>query len=103
MLTLCTLSHTAEIALREIAGLTAGEPLAGAEVEFKELPYFLVSRSRMTWDFEKQGDINAVRLDRITDRGLLINPEPESACPRVTLIPWTNVISLTVARQRAEG
>lgn len=77
-----------------------GEPVAeGAELqmEFREVPYFVVSRSHKTWDFER-GDINALRVVGANDRGLVVDPQVDPADGRRrSLIPWTNVLSLTVS------
>lgn len=68
-----------------------------AEIEFRELPYCIVSRSREQWT-EARGDITALRVVGITERGLVLDPDGEETTPsRRTLIPWTNIISLTVA------
>jgi hypothetical protein len=97
MLTNCALTHRSSEALREAFSVPRGEEILSAQLEFKEMPYFLVSRSRENWDFEMRGDINAVLLVGMTDRGLLVDPSPKSGREKkVTLIPWANVISLTV-------
>ncbi len=79
---------------------------AGGEVEFREVPYFMVSRSREKWPEEK-GDINTVRVLNATERGLVVDPLSETAgsdkteALRQTLIPWTNIISLTLDKSSA--
>lgn len=77
------------------------QPFASVELEFKELPYFIVSRSKVKWD-PSLGDVNLVTLLRATEVGLVVDPEfGESQSGngmRQTLIPWTNVISLSITR-----
>lgn len=75
----------------------------GVEIEFREVPYCIVSRSRENWGGER-GDINALRLLSAGSAGLVVDPDSRpvegqnNQGHRHTLIPWTNVISLTVAR-----
>lgn len=106
MITRCAIPDAAAESLRAAAGLAPNEPVASAELEFREVPYFIVSRSREKWG-EDRGDINAIRLVGANDRGLLADPDNASAAEgvpaRVTLIPWTNVVSLTVLRKTGEG
>lgn len=94
MLTTCRLSDNAQRAL----SAEFGEDAIGAEIEFKELPYFMVTRSRTNWNFETQGDINAILMLDITDRGIMVDPEREGEPARKTLIPWSNIISLSIVR-----
>lgn len=95
MLTQCRLSAQARTALTALLPVPSGMQLSGAEVEFKELPYFLVTRSRTTWDAEKMGDINVISLEAVSERGLVVDPQVAGATQRLTLIPWANVISLS--------
>lgn len=83
--------------LHELAGMGAVSVAGVAEIEFREVPYFLVSRSREQWT-EGRGDINAVRVLSVTDLGVVVDPasDPRAQAARRTIIPWTNVISLTV-------
>ena len=104
MITTCT--STPEIAARvcDYLGLDVAPPVAEWELEFREVPYFIVSRSRERWEID-QGDINTACIVGVNERGLVLDPEsgkPErytSGKQKETLIPWTNIISLTVTRQ----
>ncbi|MCC5877183.1 MAG: hypothetical protein JJU11_13260 [Candidatus Sumerlaeia bacterium] len=99
MLCTCQCSEASRSALGEILGVGDSSMLQTVEVEFKELPYFLVSRSRAKWDPESQGDINDVELVSVTEKGLLVAPDGAGdAEGRRTLIPWQNVISLSTTR-----
>jgi hypothetical protein len=106
MILKCTFSEEAEEDLREALGFYALDDLEGLELEFREVPYFIVSRSKASWQPE-QGDINVIRILSATDRGLIVDPDsrPLPGDPgqahRHTLIPWTNVLSMTVGRRSA--
>ena len=95
MLTVCRLSEDAKKSLQAMFGCAA----AGAEAEFKELPYFLVTRSRTAWDAGEKGDINTILLVAVNERGLVVDPERGANEPaRLTLIPWPNVVSFSITR-----
>ncbi len=89
MISPCRCSETAGRQLAVILGLEAG--VGQAEVEFREIPYFVVSRSREKWNPER-GDINAVDLEQVTDRGLIFTGDGQA---KRSLVPWQNVISIT--------
>lgn len=96
----CT--ENAARALREFCALPGKAGECGGEIEFRELPYFLVERSAHRWT-EGQGDVNVVRVLAANDRGLVIDPLSETmeagkVAGRHTLVPWTNVVSLTIER-----
>ncbi len=103
MIAKCQCSAEAARKLREFAVMDSGEGPCVAEIEFREVPYFLVSRSREKW-MEGRGDINVVRVINATSLGLVIDPASESVetqsaqASRHTMIPWANVISLTIDR-----
>lgn len=102
MITRCSLTFEAAEKLREVLGLPKDVEVGAALLEFREVPYFIVSRSRDKWT-EEQGDINTVRLMGMNDKGLLADPDNSGKAKlgevgRLTLIPWPNVISLTVER-----
>ena len=86
-----------------MAGMTGVRETGAVEIEFREVPYFLVSRSREQWT-EGRGDINAVRVLAVTDLGLIIDPSSEpvgeggNQAKHHTIVPWSNVISLTIER-----
>lgn len=99
MLCTCKCSESSRNALGEILGVGDASMLQTVEVEFKELPYFLVSRSRAQWNPESQGDINEVELIAVSEKGLLVAPDGSGdENGRRTLIPWQNVISLSTTR-----
>ena len=99
MLCTCRCNEESKISLLHLFEMTDHTMLDTVEVEFKELPYFLVSRSRAAWNPEKQGNINDVELIAVIDEGLLVAPEgTDEPGFRRTLIPWTNVISLSSTR-----
>lgn len=99
MLSTCRCGEASRPPLGEILGLGDTSALETVEVEFKEVPYFLVSRSRMQWDAEKAGDINEVLLVDVTAGGLVVAPDGEDAPHgRRTFVPWQNVISLSTTR-----
>ena len=101
MITKCTCTKEAGNVLRERVGLEASSAEARVEIEFREVPYFIVSRSKDRWDPAK-GDINAVSILAATEDGLIADPDSHprkvdgSDETRRTLIPWANIISLTV-------
>lgn len=97
MLCTCRCSDSSRSSLGEILGVGNSANLETIEVEFKELPYFLVSRSRVKWDTETQGDINEIELLSVTNNGLLVAPDGPATDAR-TLVPWQNVISLSTTR-----
>lgn len=93
----CTESAARKV--RAACALPEGGGACEGEIEFRELPYFMVERSAMKWT-EGQGDVNTVQIVDATDRGIVIDPLSESdrAATRHTLVPWTNVVSLTIER-----
>lgn len=103
MLSPCIVSREAAPALCDLLGFSAS-PGSAVDVEFKEVPYFLVARSRAAWMPEQQGDINAISIVGVTDRGLVVDPmnalaaESELTGTMRTLIPWSNIVSLTITR-----
>jgi hypothetical protein len=108
MLSSCRCTPEAEASLRSIYGLSGSEPISGIEIEFKELPYFIVSRAKVRWD-PAMGDINVIQLVRISDQGLVVDPrvivEGESSDEpgQLTFIPWPNVVSLSITRAPEGG
>jgi len=104
MIARCVLTDEAAGELRSRAAIAAAEGGKSGELEFREVPYFLVSRSMKNWSEEK-GDINIVRVLNATEAGLVIDPTSETAvsggtqAPRHTLVPWTNIISITLDAQ----
>ncbi len=94
MLSPCRCTPEAERELRALFGIPESETLGGVEAEFREVPYFLVSRSRQQWSPEK-ADINELLLIGADERGIYV--DPDSAGRRMTLVPWPNVVSLTLA------
>lgn len=69
------------------------------EIEFREVPYFIVSRSRKQWA-EDQGDINAVCVVDANEKGILIDPDTgaeRAGNSKRVFVPWTNVLSLSVS------
>lgn len=97
----CLCAPAAVSRIRQMAGLDAAAKVGMIEVEFRELPYFLVTRSRELWS-DDQGDINAVRAIAATEFGLVVDAASGDARsddkePRQrTVIPWANIISITV-------
>ncbi|MCB2155897.1 hypothetical protein KQI84_13525 [bacterium] len=95
----CLCTPEAARALCQAMGLPAAD-VVEAEIEFRELPYCIVSRSREQWT-EARGDITALQVVAIGDRGLVLDPGSTTSdgqdSARRTLIPWTNILSLTVA------
>ena len=59
MISSCFCSGEAQARLCDFFGFRRDENVDGVQVEFKEIPYFVVSRSRHAWNPE-QGDINAI-------------------------------------------
>jgi hypothetical protein len=108
MLSACRCSREAEVSLRSLLGIAAGDPISGVELEFKELPYFIVSRARTRWD-PAMGDINVIQIVRITDQGIVVDPrvmaEDEVAAEpgQLTFVPWPNVVSLSITRAPEGG
>jgi len=107
MLSSCRCSSAAEASLRSLLGLGAGDAIASIEIEFKELPYFIVSRAKVRWD-PAMGDINVINLVRITDQGLVVDPrvagdDADSEPGQLTFIPWPNVVSLSITRAHEGG
>ncbi len=99
----CVIATKALPALRQLLGVDAAESLAGVEVEFKEIPYFIVARGRQAWDHTK-GDINTVQVLGVNERGLVVDPDAITvATPpkRFSFVPWSNILSLTISS--AEG
>ena len=98
----CEPAAAKALAAKTGIALTDG-PVESVEVEFRELPYFIVSRSREQWT-EARGDINAIKVIGASDFGLLTDPDStpagDTTSPRrTTLIPWTNIISLTLTQR----
>lgn len=99
MLSTCRCGEASRPPLGRLLGIEDSSALETVEVEFKEVPYFLVSRSRMQWDVEQAGDINEVLLVAVSDGGLIVAPDgADVPAGRRTLIPWHNVISLSTTR-----
>lgn len=95
--TSCRCSAVAEAALRERIGFPSAAPFGDVEVEFKEVPYFIVSRSRQKpWDASR-GDISRMDVVGVSTDGLVVDPDVPPADTRRTLIPWSNIISLTIS------
>lgn len=103
MIAPCRVSPNAAFALRLRLGVEGSVPFSAVEVEFREVPYFLVSRSQAQWSTE-QGDINEVNIIGANDTGLIVDPEAQplgddpNQARRHTLVPWANVISLSITR-----
>lgn len=97
MVTPCTIAPEAAKRIRRALRLPDDSMFESVHLEFREVPYFIVSRSRENWDAER-GDINTVHLVDVTKRGLIADPDGSGQGRRLTLIPWTNVISLTAER-----
>ncbi len=94
MLSPCRCTPEAERELRALFGVPEGESVGAVEAEFREVPYFLVARSREKWTPER-GDINELLICGADDRGLFL--DPDGAARRMTLVPWHNVVSLTLS------
>ncbi len=99
------LTKEAAAVLKEMSGIKGSSSITEAEIEFREVPYFLVSRSRVNWT-EEQGDVNEIQILWASESGLSVDPlneptkdkdDPTQAL-RHTLIPWSNVLSLTLIR-----
>ncbi len=72
------------------------------ELEFREVPYFLVQRSQKKWiPGNQDDDVNVISVVCANERGLVAedheNPSNEETTPRVkrVLIPWANIISIS--------
>ncbi len=108
MLSPCRCSPRAEASLREILAVEDADPIDKVEVEFREVPYFLVSRSLEKWKPE-EGDINEITILQFSDRGMVVDAEgrtkADGSSMRQTLVPWQNIISLSITRagDGAEG
>ncbi|MCC6548324.1 hypothetical protein IT570_14290 [Candidatus Sumerlaeota bacterium] len=110
MISFCFCSGEAHARLCDFFGFHRDEKVAGVEVEFREIPYFIVSRSRTAWNPE-QGDINAINLLSVNDGGIFVDSVSMQGQPaadgsrRHTFIPWSNVLSMTITRaaKGAEG
>lgn len=96
MIAKCLCSEQAYDSLIKHLGVSKDQASPLAEVEFRELPYFFVSRSKEQW-MEGQGDVNAVRISQATDLGLLFDPGANSSQKerKVCFVPWLNIISLS--------
>lgn len=79
--------------LLQLAGDTAVGPL---EIEFKEVPYFLVSRAASKWSPEQQGDLNEIEILGVGEKGLIVDPDSTGGKTRRTLVPWSNIVSLSL-------
>ncbi len=94
-------SPTASAQLRDACAMPSLAGACAGELEFREVPYFMVSRSAANWS-DAQGDINTIRVLSATALGLVIDPLSETnggegtEAVRQTLVPWTNVVSLTL-------
>ncbi len=103
MIAPCKLTPAAEAVIRGMLGFETAAPVVSAEIEFREVPYFLVARSREKWSAE-QGDINEVQVIAANEFGLVINPDNRPTggdlpqAPRHTLVPWQNILSLSLGR-----
>lgn len=104
MISSCFCSGEAQARLCDHFGIRGDAAVAEVQVEFKEIPYFIVSRSRMSWNPE-QGDINAINLLNVNERGIFVDPVSLQGQPaaadggsRQTFVPWSNVLSLTITR-----
>jgi hypothetical protein len=105
MVATCQLSAEAKRSLAPVFGVPEGS-VFGAELEFRELPYCIVSRAKIRWD-ATMGDVNELVLVRLADQGVVVDPElgsnatnPEAA--RLVLIPWQNIASLSITRKGSE-
>lgn len=103
MLAPCRCSENAEAALRQALGVRGRDAIDALEIEFREVPYFLVARSQAKWNPEASGDINEINILHVNDRGLVVDPDSSATGPadqavRHTLIPWNNIISLSITR-----
>ncbi|MGF1573921.1 MAG: hypothetical protein ACFCU1_12725 [Sumerlaeia bacterium] len=74
-----------------------------AEIEFRELPYLFVLRSREKWQ-EGDADPHSVRVVNANDSGVLIDPgqTAEDQNHKAVFIPWTNIISFTVIQSQSQ-
>jgi hypothetical protein len=85
--------------LCEKTGIDLSGAVSAVEVEFREVPYFIVARARDKWSPE-QGDVNAFQIIGVTDTGLLADPKSlsktDALSNKQTFIPWTNILSLSV-------
>lgn len=75
-----------------------------AEIEFRELPYLFVLRSREQWQ-EGDPDPHAVRVINANASGLVINPgrTPQDSDNRRVFVPWANIISLTLIQSHSQN
>jgi len=99
MLSPCRCTPRAEAALRDLLDAVDVCAAPHVEVEFRELPYFLVSRSQSQWQAGPAADVNVINILDVTERGLLVDAEAQSIDVepvRRTLIPWQNIISLSL-------
>ena len=96
MIAKCFCSSDAKASLAKSLGVSDEQSSELAEVEFRELPYFFVSRSKEQW-MEGQGDPNSVRIVSATEQGLLFDPGANSQQKerKVCFVPWLNIISLS--------
>lgn len=99
MMTLgCRCTEVAARQLRETMGLVGAEAFTGIEVEFRELPYFVVSRGRLKQNPETAQEITLPLL-RLNERGLVFDSRlPGQEGEAVAFVPWQNVISLSITR-----
>jgi len=94
MIAKCHCTKESQTALQKFAGVDSKDFSTLAEIEFRELPYFLVSRSREKW-MEGSEDVNAVKLVGANEHGVVFNPGPSNEDSKRTFVPWQNIISFS--------
>lgn len=106
MIAKCYCTPEAQKALTQhFAGYSSAEgfpnKFAEAEIEFRELPYLFVLRSREKWQ-EGDADPHSVRVVNANASGFVIDPgqTPEDENKKAVFIPWTNIISFTIIQSQ---
>jgi hypothetical protein len=101
MISPCTCSADGRAQLLGLMGVpTMGTPADEVNLEFRELPYFIVSRARLRREGQPMGagDVAGMQILGANSLGLLVDPRLEDTPaegPQRVFVPWTNVISVS--------
>ena len=102
MISPCTCSADGRAQLLGLMGVqpTLGAPADEVNLEFRELPYFIVSRARLRREGAPSGagDVAGMQILGANTLGLLVDPRLEDSPadgPQRVFVPWTNVISVS--------
>jgi hypothetical protein len=99
MISECLCHPDAARSLGHMADLRAGTDAVRVEVEFKEIPYFIVKRARLRTPemMTSSVDLNRIHLVGVTDAGLVFVDDLSPAAGTRVFVPWTNVLSISIS------